>query len=359
MSKNTKYFDTIEEARQYFPDGVPSNVIAIVGDGSQVLVSSDNAVNANQQYYNADLTNDEIVNTMVQDSYDEGHSDGYAEGYDEGYTEGEAAGGGSDLEDNYFWINPSQPINNFKFYLSDSTDTSIDISYSFDKINWTDITVYTNQHGNSNISVSSKIYVKGYNSTLKSLHFNCQTNFNVGGNILSLFYGEYYSKFLNVPTPYIGSFLSHQQKLVDASELILSANLSVGCYQSMFSGCTLLTAIPLLPATTLTDSCYNEMFQGCTSLTTAPILPATTLVNGCYANMFVNCTSLNTITCLATQYNESGANECFGENPFETIAQTGTFYKNQNTDISFFDNNWSGEGSIIPSGWTIQDYVAA
>lgn len=91
--KRTEYFATIEEANQYYPDGVPSSVIAIVGDGSQVLVSSDNAATNTQQYYSADLTNDEIVNTMVQDSYDEGHSDGY----DAGYAEGQAAGGSTSL----------------------------------------------------------------------------------------------------------------------------------------------------------------------------------------------------------------------------------------------------------------------
>lgn len=85
--KRTEYFATIEEANQYYPDGVPSGVIAIVGDGSQVLVSSDNAATNTQQYYSADLTNDDIVNTMVQDSYDEGHSDGYAEGVADGQAE--------------------------------------------------------------------------------------------------------------------------------------------------------------------------------------------------------------------------------------------------------------------------------
>ena len=90
MSKHTLYFNTVEEANQYFPDGVPSTVIAIVGDGSQVLVSSDNAATNTQQYYSADLTNDEIVNTMVQDSYDEGHSDGYAEGVVDGQADASA-----------------------------------------------------------------------------------------------------------------------------------------------------------------------------------------------------------------------------------------------------------------------------
>ena len=65
-----------------------------------------------------------------------------------------------------------------------------------------------------------------------------------------------------------------------------------GCYDSMFSGCTSLTAAPSLPATTLTDGCYPSMFQDCTSLTAAPSLPATTLANYCYSSMFQGCTSL-------------------------------------------------------------------
>ena len=53
------------------------------------------------------------------------------------------------------------------------------------------------------------------------------------------------------------------------------------CYNSMFNGCTGLTAAPALPATTLADSCYSSMFNGCTSLTQAPVLPATTLASSC------------------------------------------------------------------------------
>lgn len=93
--KRTEYFATIEEANQYYPNGVPSGVIAIVGDGSQVLVSSDNAATTTQQYYSADLTNDEIVNTMVQTSYSEGE----AAGYDTGYAAGQAAAAGITAND--------------------------------------------------------------------------------------------------------------------------------------------------------------------------------------------------------------------------------------------------------------------
>ena len=68
--------------------------------------------------------------------------------------------------------------------------------------------------------------------------------------------------------------------------------MAVSCYNSMFYGCTSLTAAPSLPATTLEVHCYNSMFRGCTSLTAAPSLPATTLERYCYTSMFYGCTSL-------------------------------------------------------------------
>lgn len=95
--KNTKYFDSVQDVNNYYPDGVPSNVIAIVGDGSNVFISSDNAGSRNQQYYSADMTNDEIVAEQVQAAEQQGYDTGYAAGetagYDTGYAAGQAAGG--------------------------------------------------------------------------------------------------------------------------------------------------------------------------------------------------------------------------------------------------------------------------
>ena len=70
------------------------------------------------------------------------------------------------------------------------------------------------------------------------------------------------------------------------------------CYNSMFYGCTRLTAAPKFPATTLATYCYNSMFRGCNSLTTAPELPATTLTSYCYQSMFYSCTALTTAPAL-------------------------------------------------------------
>lgn len=98
--KATRYFATYSDAYNYYPNGVPSTEIAIVGDSSYILVSSDNAYNGNQAFFNAALTNDTIVGTMSETAYENGYSYGYplgytagtSYGYDWGYEVGYAEG---------------------------------------------------------------------------------------------------------------------------------------------------------------------------------------------------------------------------------------------------------------------------
>ena len=119
--KSTRYFDDYQSAYNYYGGNVvPSTEIALIGNGSCIFVSSDNAVSGNQQYFDASMTNDEIVDTMTYTAYNNGvaygttygeaigyttghtagYSEGYSYGYSYGYTEGQAAGGGSmSLED--------------------------------------------------------------------------------------------------------------------------------------------------------------------------------------------------------------------------------------------------------------------
>lgn len=113
----------------------------------------------------------------------------------------------------------------------------------------------------------------------------------------------------------------------ESNELVLPATkLSSNCYQSMFSGCSLLTEAPDLKAKELTRECYASMFSGCSSLTEAPeiaaetvapyccqymfsgcklltegpVLKAKTLEKACYNGMFTTCYKLGSLTCLAT-----------------------------------------------------------
>ena len=114
------------------------------------------------------------------------------------------------------------------------------------------------------------------------------------------------------------------------------------CYAIMFDGCTSLTTAPALPATTLARSCYEYMFQGCTSLTTAPDLPATVEADFCYNCMFRNCTKLNYVRAMLTTVDSDPILEWLSN-----VSAKGTFVKNQNAD-------WSNTPARIPTGWIVK-----
>ena len=116
------------------------------------------------------------------------------------------------------------------------------------------------------------------------------------------------------------------------------------CYESMFHGCTGLTAAPELPATTLTEYCYSSMFSGCTGLTAAPELPATTLAGGCYNAMFNGCTGLNYVNVTFTAFDDAT------ENWLQNVSATGTFRCPAALDTSTRDE------SHVPAGWTIETF---
>lgn len=94
MTKHTRYFENYQEAYNYYGGtNVPSKEIALVGDASYVFVSSDNAGDGgNTQYFDAAMTNDEIVATQVDAAYVSGTTQGYEQGYNEGYPLGYTAG---------------------------------------------------------------------------------------------------------------------------------------------------------------------------------------------------------------------------------------------------------------------------
>ena len=97
--------------------------------------------------------------------------------------------------------------------------------------------------------------------------------FNVYGNIMSLIYGDDFvgeTEFEDYAN-FVGFFM--QTNVVSAENLVLPATtLTMGCYATMFNGCTSLVAAPELPATTLANYCYSGMFNGCTSLVAEPVV---------------------------------------------------------------------------------------
>ena len=173
-----------------------------------------------------------------------------------------------------------------------------------------------------NVNVGDKVRFYGDGTNITS--YNGTTisggtaECKVYGNIMSLVDEESFTTATTLADYAFTGMFYENTKLTDASGLLLPATtLSKNCYESMFEGCTGLTAAPELPATTLAGSCYSYMFAGCTGLTAAPELPATTLAVHCYKGMFSGCTGLTAApelpaTTLATYCYSSMFEGCTG-----------------------------------------------
>lgn len=183
--------------------------------------------------------------------------------------------------------------------------------YSFDNVNWNTLIITDDSAITilSPVAVGDIIYfrVKPTEGVwYKAQNDYCQITpvgctFEVGGNIMSLFYG---GGFTGDETSFITGtgncrwFFAYMD-VVDASQLLLPATtLTSNCYYRMFNGCTSLTTAPELPATTLANYCYQYMFQDCISLTTAPPIIQATIPRSTwpYEYMFSGCSSLENIT---------------------------------------------------------------
>ncbi|MEE3439612.1 hypothetical protein [Ruminococcus sp.] len=206
----------------------------------------------------------------------------------------------------YFYVeNLTSSANTLSIKKNDSSAPTITVYRSTDKTTWTSMGDTSTSGISYSIPANSKVYLKTTtNSWCTDSYYNqiiCSNNFGIGGNIMSLIYGDSFIGKTVFPTNselnfYDLFFGSTYLKNID--NLILPAT-AYGCYRGMFQGCTGLTNIPsnLLPSTTLANYCYYSMFQDCTGLTSIPsnLLPATTLAYGCYISMFNNCEGLTTI----------------------------------------------------------------
>ena len=222
------------------------------------------------------------------------------------------------------------------------------LSYSLDDGDtWTELAAYDTT---PTVTAGSKILWKN-NTTLTPSSssgistFSSSKNFDVQGNIMSLYFGDDFASQTSLSgKDYAFRKLFNSSKVRNAENLVLPATTLIDyCYHEMFRSCTSLTSAPILPATTLKIYCYPTMFCDCTSLTAAPELPATTLKSSCYMGMFNGCTSLNYVKMLATNISASA---CL-QNWINNVAASGTFVKAEGTEIP------SG-ASGIPEGWTIE-----
>lgn len=288
----------------------------------------------------------------------------------------------------YFYVEDvSGSDNTLHIYPVNENAPKFDLYYSTDEINWSCKQIsYNRDSFVATVPANGRLYLKAITNGWGRLssywghledwtHINCESPFNVGGNIMSLIYGNSFmnkTEFLTANTDSTIDTIAFgrlfdEANIVSAANLILPATtLQKGCYQFMFNNCRNLTAAPALPATTLSISCYDSMFSGCTSLTKAPALPAqrldvfcyenmfsgcTSLTEApelpaprleayCYENMFRDCTSLNKVVCHLEEADGSAMGWWL-----YNVSPTGDFY---NLGGATFQSGESG----IPSGWT-------
>lgn len=83
---------------------------------------------------------------------------------------------------------------------------------------------------------------------------------------------------------------------INSTPVLPSTDLTVGCYQEMFSGCSNLTSTPALPASVVPDYAYKEMFKNCTSLVSLTEWFGSNVTSvgvGAFEGMFEGCTGLD------------------------------------------------------------------
>lgn len=205
----------------------------------------------------------------------------------------------------YFYVEDiSGSDNTLSITKSDATAPTVEVFKSTDGTNWTSMGNTDTTPITATIPANSKLYLKATanawaNGDNKYNHITATGNNNVGGNAMSLLYGDNFENQTTFPagsTWCLSGILRSNNTLVSASNLKLPATTLVQrCYQWMFDSCTSLTTAPVLNATTMAEGCYKNMFQGCTGLTIVPSLPATTLATDCYRGMFIGCTALTTL----------------------------------------------------------------
>ena len=227
---------------------------------------------------------------------------------------------------NYFYIENGSLEKTLKIHKNDANAPTIEVFKSTDGTNWTSMGSTNITYITATVPANSKLYLKATTNTWGSsasyynnIFVDGSGHFNIGGNIMSLLYGDNFEGQTSFP------------------------NNDTYIFTHLFDGDTNLfnTSNLILPATTMTQGCYLGMFKGCTSLITAPALPATTLTQVCYSTMFQNCSSLNKVTTYA---DDISATYCT-YNWLDGTAATGNFF---NLGGATYESGASG----IPTGWT-------
>lgn len=405
--KATRYFATYLDAYNYYPNGVPSTEIAIVGDSSYILVSSDNAVVGTQAFYDAGMTNDQIVNTMVDTAYTNGYDNGYSYGYPIGYTagtsygyeqgysygysygysEGEASSSTSlldlSLEKQPFSIENvgsygftttiAQNSGTVKIETYDKSTRQI-VSNKSGEFSWNTVTLTLASGEVSFIYADNKISHVGFTPVSSG----DPVDVKLSGNVLSLQHLQDFDghRQQQAAFPSSGNWNSFKGIFspsnndtgnIDASDLVMPEYVATRGFRGFFaeSGLTKAPKIVLFDPSideygdNIGTNAYAEMFRGCTALVDSPVIQGEFRDNNfALSSMFKNCTALKMTPMLdafGTNYSFTDVfGGCTGIQFIPYISFTCDFDNAFSPDVVIKKNTASISG--VPATCTIYDY---
>lgn len=230
----------------------------------------------------------------------------------------------------YFYIK-NETMSERQIIFDSSWLSTVNLEYSFDKVNWTLITPNTSWI--DNVPADGYMYFRNTTGTFCTSNYNSVLTpyfkLSVGGDVRTLFNYTDVDSVTAIPdygfkNP-IGSGQSSNGKteIIDISNLSFRGITSIGNYglEGLFTWCNQITkGVDLRDVTTLGEGALRYMYYHCQNLTEV------------YAP--------NVSTWDTTKT----------ESWLESVSSTGVVYKPSTLDIP--TNNYSG----IPSGWTTQDY---
>lgn len=243
-----------------------------------------------------------------------------------------------------FWIEALEDVT--VRFTSSWNKTNFCGSYSYDKITW------TSWSSEIILRKGQKIYIR-YAVLTGERWLWVSGKYNVGGNIVSLIYGESYLEYESIGTANLRYLFSEEAtSVISAEDLVLVKTISA-VYAGLFKNCSLLIKAPKLPKYLCKD-CYEEMFRGCASLKKAPSLLVSSPRNtdrGWYKNMFTGCSDLSYIKMMMSiDFGSPGTTSDWSINWVSGVAKKGTFIANAKR--TYFERGPHG----IPEGWDLYLY---
>ena len=205
-----------------------------------------------------------------------------------------------------------------------SASFSNECEYSLDGLHWETLSANTPTIA---IHTGCKLYFRG-NLTPTSNgigQFSTTGKFNLYGNCNAMLFSDFTS----------------------IEEYNNNFSLGSNAFKGLFENCKVVNIdVNFLPSSNISEGCYEGMFKGCTELVYAPYLPASSLVSNCYKEMFYGCNKLNYIKALFT----TPPSELYMENWVYGVANQGIF--ETSPEIEWDVEDYRGVNGI-PENWNV------